>query len=235
MENNIDEFLYIFKEIEKEIIQLSELKDNRVSFSQALNTVYYQKQSPVINYDNYTLLKSAADVRNILSHANDICFPSSNLLLKMKKILNELQNPVSIFDVATKDVYVCSNDDLAIDVMNKMDELSITHVPIVNNDNLVIGVFSRGSIFDALIENLKLNSSLHISDLTLITALGKHHNEAFLFASKNKSIYSVFEYLGNREPKKKHVACIFITSDGSKKTPLLGLVTYSDLFSYFKN
>ena len=76
-EERIDCFLTVFKDLEKELVRISRLKDDYISFSRALNHIYYNRMNPVVSQrDCYDFLKTASDLRNILSHENDVCAPS---------------------------------------------------------------------------------------------------------------------------------------------------------------
>lgn len=229
-----DEFLECFKEIEKIIVRLADKKDDDyVSFSRALNTVYYQKKNAVIcNEENYSFLRSASDLRNILSHENDVCAPSINFLNKTKSILVKLTNENSVYDACTKKIVSCSLTENYLFVMKKMEENGLSHLPILYK-GMVNGVFSRSTIFDYLSDGMKLSDDLVIKDFASVTDFNKHHNETFLFVSKNTSISKVFSYLSKREPHKKNVVCLFVTENGKKDERLLGICTMSDLTSFY--
>ncbi len=54
-----------------------------------------------------------------------------------------LEKPVS--DLMTKDVITCSPADQVIDVMGKMTDRRIRHLPVID-DNTVVGVISIGDV-----------------------------------------------------------------------------------------
>lgn len=236
-EERIASFLETFKELEKVIVEKSQIRDSDyVSFSRALNTCFHQKKNAVLSdYDVYSFLKTASDIRNILSHENDTCVPMESFIQEMKKILDMIENPIDLYDIATKEIHSCKMTDHVDDIIPVMERYGISHLPIVNEKQYVIGVFSRSTLFDFFSEGGTLVSGMKISDFGSLTELGKHHNESFLFAGKRSSIDDVFDYMSKRKPHQKHIACVFVTDNGSKNSKLRGILTLSDLASHYND
>ncbi len=225
-----DEFLTLFKRLEKVLVGIADIRDeDYVSFSRALNKIYYDKLNPIISdYENYSFLRSASDLRNLLSHENDVCLPTEAFIKKTGRILDRLEHPLSIYDICTKNVEFCTMDERLSFVMRQMEERSLSHYPILE-DEKCIGVFSRSTLFDAMEEGIHYSESSHIRDFSGVIGLTEHHNEAFLFVSKNVSADRVFSYLGNRKPHQKNIACIYVTEHGKREERLLGVCTLTDL------
>lgn len=230
-DNRIDRFLYIFKELEKEVISLTDIKsDDYIPFSRALNQIYKDKSSPLISdYDNYSYLRSASDLRNLLSHENDTCVPTEEFIKKGETLLAKLQHPVTVYDIATKDIESCKKEEKVSSVMEKMNQLGLSHFPILDEKGRVNGVFSRSSIFDGILQGIYYQKESLIMDYEAVSLISAHLNESFLFVSKRTTADKVFSYLQNRAPHKKNVACILITENGRKEERLLGICTLSDL------
>ena len=144
-ENKIERFLYLFKELEKEVIALSDIKsDDYVPFSRALNKIYYDKSNPLLSdYDNYSYLRSASDLRNLLSHENDTCIPTDEFIQKGERLLSRLKHPVTVYDISTKEIEYCTMNEKVFSIMKKMNLLGLSHFPILTQEKKVIGVFSR--------------------------------------------------------------------------------------------
>lgn len=230
-ENKIERFLYLFKELEKEVIALSDIKsDDYVPFSRALNKIYYDKSNPLLSdYDNYSYLRSASDLRNLLSHENDTCIPTNEFIQKGERLLSRLKHPVTVYDISTKEIEYCTMDEKVFSIMKKMNLLGLSHFPILNQEKKVIGVFSRSSIFDGILQGIRFDSSSLVSDFEKVTGLSSHLNESFLFVSKTTTAEKVFTFLENRSAHKKNIACLFVTQNGSKDEKLIGICTLADL------
>ena len=234
-EERIDLFLETFKELEKEVVSQSQIRDSDyVSFSRALNTCFHQKKNLILSdYDVYAFLRTASDIRNILSHEFDTCVPTESFIQQMKRVLHNIENPLNLFDIATKEIHSCRKEDPVKDIMEIMERYSISHLPVVNDKMHVVGVFSRSTIFDFFSEGGHPKAEMTIADFGDLIDLDKHHNESFLFAGKRSSIDDVFSYMAKRKPHQKHVACVFVTDNGSQNSKLRGILTLSDLASHY--
>ncbi len=230
-DNRVERFLYLFKELESEVISLTSIKsDDYIPFSRALNQIYKEQSNPILSdYDNYSYLKSASDLRNLLSHENDTCVPTEEFIAKGEKLLSKLQHPVTVYDIATKEIESCSKKDKVSSVMKKMNLLGLSHFPILNEKGIVEGVFSRSTIFDGILQGILYRDDFLIADYDIVSSLSSHLNESFLFVSKRTTADKVFSYLQNRSPHKKNIACILVTESGKKEEKLLGICTLADL------
>ena len=150
--DEINRFLSNFKKLESELVKLSSLDDDYISFYRALSNVYQRKINDVVSdEDNYDILKQASDLRNILSHENNVCIPTSSFNEKFEEIVDAIVNPLTCLDIATlrKDLTFASVDDKITSVCKLMNERGYSNVPVYDNGK-VIGVFSRTTFFDYL-------------------------------------------------------------------------------------
>lgn len=228
----IDAFLTTFKDLERELVQISGLKDEYVSFSRALNQIHYNRLNPVIAIrDNYDFLKTASDVRNILSHVNDAITPNESFLHQFDLIAKSILDPLTCYQVATKDIVSCSYGDSLFRVLSLMEEHSLTHIPILSPDKKVLGIFSRTVFFDYIVENKEviIHDDALISDFKEVTALDNHLNESFLFVARRTSLRKAFNSLVKQKAHDKNVALLLVTENGKKDERLLGVITLTDL------
>lgn len=231
-EERIDAYLTLFKELEKELVRISKLKDDYVSFSRALNHIYYNRLNPVIAVrDNYDFLKTASDLRNILSHENDVCSPTEDFLNEFRTISKAILSPFSCFDVCTKNVD-CGYLSMPIEKAAKeMDEKAITHLPIVDEGGKVVGVFSRSTLFDAFrrTKTLSLDSSYTLKDIREDILLQGHSNEDFFFVPKRMNVLTAFKMILKKKAHDKTVGLLFVTENGKQSEKLLGVISAMDL------
>lgn len=229
----IDSFLSLFRELENELLSLAKIKDDGfVSFSRALNDVYYGRKNPTVCiYDNYDFLKSAADLRNILSHENDVCAPTEAFLERFSSLANSIIHPYSCFSIASKTVYACKDDDSLSQVMDLMREKSLSHIPVTDNKSKVKGVFSRSTLFDYVnqVGSLPDTRLMKIKDFSSLYSLKDHSNEYFVFVSRNEKVDEVFPLLFKNKEHAKNLALIFVTEHGKEDEKLLGIITLSDM------
>ena len=228
------DFLNTFKNLEVELIAMARLNDDYVSFSRALNKVYTNRLNPIVSdADVYEFLKTASDLRNILSHRNNVCVPSEEFVTKFKKIANEIIHPSKCEDVATKgnDLVLCHPGNKVIDIIDAMSKKSLSHIPVLDKGK-IIGVFSRTTFFDYYVQNRRLcvDNDFTIRDFIDYINVNSHSNERYLFVKPNTSLYDVYKELSLRkEPKKKRLSCIFVTSNGKNDGRLIGIITEADM------
>lgn len=230
-----DEFLKEFKELETRLVKISNIKDDFVSFSRALNQIYYKRLNPIVSdYDCYEFLKTAGDLRNILSHKNNVCSPSEEFLSQFHKITNAILNPIKAYDIATKNLSFCRLGDPLKRVLKEMDEKKISHVPVLDDDLRVLGVFSRNSLFDQILcgRSLEHLDELSIRDFKEVIGFENHRNEAFLFVNRYKNAEELLPLMVKRKAHDKTASILFVTQNGSPKERLLGIITLTDLAKF---
>lgn len=232
MAENISElFLDKFKQLEKKLISLANPKNNFMGFSRALDECRYKKIVPILsNNDVYNFLKTAADLRNILSHQSNVCNPSNNFYNKFKMIADEIIDPLEVYDICTKKekiIYAGPNSN-ALKIVNLMIEKHLSHIPVIELGK-VVGVFSNTTFFyDAYSKkNLKVDDTYVIKDYVDLKNYS-NFNETFLFTSRHTKASSLLKYLVKRSPEEKKVSVIFITEHGKQDEELLGLITPVD-------
>ena len=231
-----DLFLTTFRQLESKMISLARISSSgHVAFSKALSEVYYQHLDPIVSdYDNYDFLKTAAELRNILSHENNACYPSTSFLNHFLEITNAILKPLTCLEIATKDIRGCFLFTPLLEALRLMDKYYLSHLPVFYEEGKVIGVFSRSTLFDFLLHHheIKKIEDLKIEDFKEYLPIERHSNETFLFVAKKESVTKVFSSLYNRDSNHKKVALLFVTETGSKQETLLGVIATADLAKY---
>lgn len=232
-EERVETFLNKFKELEHILVgKALKEEDDYVSFSKALNEIYYSKSDPVISdYENYSFLRMASDIRNILSHNVDSLIPTVESIDRLDKILRQIKDPLRAMDVCSKDIVSLSENESLSSAIKKMKNNSLSHLPIMK-DGKVVGVFSRSTVFDYLSSGKNLKADMTMIDFSDVTGLSKHHAESFVFVSKKTRINAIYSYLVKREVHEKNVALVFVTQNGKKEEDIYGIITSTDLLKY---
>lgn len=232
-----EKFLDEFKELEVYIVAKCNLKDEFISFSRALTNIHNQDLDPVIENDmNYEFLKSANDLRNILSHRNDVCVPTEEFYNKFVKLKKRIISPTSAYDIATKNVLSVNYSTTVKEAIDKMISKSLSHLPILI-DGRVVGVFSRSTLFDVYARrgNLKLDHTYTIADFKEFCEIQNHNNESFLFVSRDSTVFELFKKIKKKTKHEKKIVMMFVTENGDIKEKLLGIITDTDLIIGEKN
>ena len=103
-------------------------------------------------------------------------------------------------------------------------------IPIINN-NKIVGVFSKTSIFNLLIDEdiEKLNSGLKFKDILKYISLD---SETYMYCDSKMNVKEMEEIVVAEFRKGKKVSMIFLTSNGKQNGDFIGLFTPFDLMGY---
>lgn len=223
-----DTFLSQFKAFEAFLSRIVG-SEKYTSYSQCLNTIYSKRLISSLNGDDYDFLKSAGELRNIISHHDQICDPSSCFLYKFIRLTDFFMYPVSCKDIATPYSKMMVRNPSATmgDLLMEMKKKSFTHVPIVESDRL-IGVFSMSSFYEnATKGEFAYKPTMKVSEFVI--DLDSHSSEKFLFVDSKMSAIHLIDMFKKTVEHEKRTAVVFVTTDGTKNGRLLGMITQTDL------
>lgn len=237
-ENKIYSFLELFKELELKLVSICNIDDEYVSYSRALNTIHFKHLDPTIDDDkNYTVLKQAGDLRNILSHNNDILIPSDNFLFKFNKIASKILSNKTAYDISNKKIIYVKQNYLVKSILDIFENNKLTHLPIVNDDLICKGVFSRSTFFDYIYlhktEEIDIKN-MYVSSFYEVTKLDSHLNEEFVFVSRYDQIRDLYQRIVNKQSFKKNIGLFIVTEHGSSDEKIIGLITMADFNLNYK-
>ena len=240
-DTNASKFLAAFNELEAYMRHALNLDDHvphtkLVSEMAKKNKIFLKKKEDLISFN---------DLRNAIVHNpkkkefDPIAEPHDNIVKFYVELLNEVTKPpvaLKTIAVCAKDIYTISMDDIALNVIKDMNKYTYTHVPVIEEGNL-IGVFSENTIFSYIASNedVLVEKDAPVREFSNFIPLDKHEREYFEFISKDALIIDIEEKFQKGLKDKKRLATIFITETGSKKEKLLGLVTAWDLAGYDNN
>lgn len=230
----IETFLSAFKELESYFEKIENVGNSYISFSKMLNDIYYGRKNPVVaNIDNYNFLKSSIEIRNILSHENDICSPTDKFLEKFLLLKEKIVHPLTVYAISSKNIKSLRMDSSLKEAIDLMDALSLSHLPILDDKGLVIAIFSRMSLFDYIKDKGEINlDSLKMEDFIPYIYLDRHSNERFLFVKRNDSVEKLFPMLFKNKEHEKNIGLLLVTENGKENEKLLGVITLTDIAKY---
>lgn len=228
--NSVEVFLDLYRTLEED---LKEFYSGR----------RLKSSSPVYEYMNeegkkyYDELDVCREVRNLLSHHSYFSgetpiVPSDGLIEALRKIIYELENPVTAGVIATpaKDLVTAMADDRVTEVLRKMDERGFSHVPVVNGGHIT-GVFSIGAMFEFMKkrEGVVINDDLRVSDLADHLPVGAHKTEQYLFCKASARLDEIARLFRSTGPKQRRVAAIFVVKGEERTSSLVGMITPWDV------
>lgn len=227
-----ERFLKTFKVLEDRMVSLSQLKGDYVSYARALEKVHWAAYDPLVARDDiFQFLKTAGELRNLLSHENDVAVPEEAFVVRFEKIAQEILNPSKAIDIATtgERLFYCSPLTQVSSLVKRMEEKHLSHVPLLVNGQ-VKAVFSSKTFFYYYREHGTLNVEKDACVADFIDLNDAHALlEEYAFIARDADARSLKDRFAKKNEKEKRLAVLFVTQHGKKDEPLLGIITETDL------
>lgn len=201
-------------------------KGTNKSFSDVLE----EKKIKIIQ-EEYSFLKSCKNIRNILSHNNQtsLIIPTEDLINRVEKIINILKK--TVFDISIKEIYTKKMSDNLLLTLKDMREKIFTHVPILDDDENIVGVLSESSVFNYIAKETEIVLELgllKISDISSELSL-ERENESFIFVPRKMKVVELKNKFSAKFLDKERLGAVFITENGKSTEKLLGIITSWDI------
>jgi CBS domain-containing protein len=187
---------------------------------------------------NFDALKKFAEFRNIDAHSNHMApyfaQPHEDIVSLIEKIADEIDPKIKAFACAIKldQIFGAQLTDNAKAIIKHMIAEVFTHVPILDENGILTGVFSESSVFNYFGSHneIILDDTIAISEFEDFVHIGGRPNEMFSFVSRQELLVSVKEQFVTE--RQKRLGAIFITENGSPAEKLLGLLTPWDVLPH---
>lgn len=228
---NAELFIEKYKLLEKTIKNMLSLENYESALIKLQGLPQFRHLKDDLNY--------LREIRNLLQHSPTLkgeypIEPNYKLIHKIDEIISYIDKPPLAYDKCIKINNVCCAKwgDLIFPFMQKMQEQTYTHIPILK-DGIVEGVFSENTLFGALIEDelvYEKNKTIFSDELIKkYSFIDSHVSESFQFVPKNIYLEDVKEMFNKSFGKRERLSMIFITEKGSPKEKLLGILTPWDI------
>lgn len=205
------------------------VKDEEGAFYILSNQKEYKKFEKDIN-----LIRK---IRNFLSHgeckiegkvAIEI---NENIIEKLKEIISLLENPPLVTSRYISEMFVVDLEEKLEKLIKTMNEKKISHVPVLDKDKKLVGVFSENTIFSKLSDDeiIEIGKEYQVKDYVKYIKLENHSSEYFDFIKRNEELTSAQNLFNKSIKKDKKLVMLFVTENGKKTEKILGILTPWDL------
>lgn len=237
MKNLINEFKNLYTELETEVRK----KDPEFGHHKKLGLNNIEKSSLFSSKKEKIFIEACKEMRNILQHekaqfkgeAVDYFAPTEEIIEILRNIIERIKNPelVKEISIPLNKIYSKKLDDFISPAMKEMSEKIYTHIPILDDNNVVIGVFSENTIFSYLLDEkiIEISEKMTFKNLEKYLDVDKHLSEIFKFVKRNTTIIEAKKIFENELNENKKIGMVFITERGKKDEPILGIFTPWDL------
>ena len=234
MNNPTESFIRIYEGIFNEVNRRSgEPDSHRFELASA-------RQRDAVVRRNYDLLNYVRNVRHTLAHPKHDSEGSAvqvtqAFLEEVQTLLLRLKNPprAKSIGVRRKKIKTASKTDSLGDLADEMKQNGFSHVPILEENDVVIGVFNEAAVFDYIwVENESIvGRQMQISDILEHCSLDAGHTEKFRFVKPATTIDRLVEMFRALESPSSRLGAVFVTASGKKSEALQRLITPWDVLA----
>lgn len=232
-------FLELFKRLE---INTIKIYDNEIGYEMNKKPTFHNaiqelKEKGIYPYNKYSDdFDYCSKIRNLFSHRPiNIIIVSEYAYKLLERLNNMVENPLRAIDICiTKNnIYSKSLKDNIKDTIKVMREKTYTHIPIVEN-NKIVGVFCEKTLFDYI-------SKEEISSLDLINDFNDikqylniaNYSTTIKIIKRDLKIDKIIKMFKESFEMSENLECLFITTDGTTKGDIVGLITIWDILNKY--
>ena len=195
----------------------------------------FLKQMRVEGVD-FTRIMALRNVRNALTHnpmLNGVPLVAINVgvipfIDETIALIKHLPTAANIIIPRSK-VYSCARTDTIHDVVDTMLTKVFSHVPVLDPDDKLIGVFSESTMLEMSKAGITDDGTVTMKDVERFLDVEKHTAEVFRFVPKNDSIAHLRYLCAEALEKHERIGMFFVTQNGKKDESLLGILTVWDI------
>ena len=229
-----EKFLKLYNDLDKHL-RLKHF-NNHPSYTSYVKKIFYiknHKLNPIIeNNYNFDLLKKAGDIRNIISHNNDVIIPSDSFLEQFETLVNEITKPKKVYQIMTKSSDLQTEDlnDKIVEAIQLIKNKGYSSIPIISNKKIV-GIFTEKTLFDYLtIEgNNDINKLMTIESIKSAIDLDNKPRKYFKYIPRDLTIYEAYEIFSEDFKDTRELILLLVTHSGKETEKILGIVALRDL------
>lgn len=236
--NNTDKFLSLYNELDA-LLRDYYHEPNRSSsvITRLINDLNKSSSSDLIA--TAKKLNMIRVLRNNIIHELDL---NRDQLIDIKpdtiefleEVVSFVAHPTIASEFCTplnKIFFVREDDDRTVtNLISIMRNRGFTQVPVLNKDNVLVGVFSPNALFNFLYNNPHCSlESLNFQEVKSCLPLLNHFSETYAYVSKDSSYSEISEFFLASYKENKKTAMVFVTKTGRKDEPLMGVIVLKDI------
>ena len=232
--NREEHFLDLFKKLEQYLrINYSDRDYSYTGFITKLYQIKKSKETFIINNNrNFEIIKLAAQIRNIVSHNNDILIPSEKFTKDFEEIVNKITKPLTVRQIMTRydELKTCGLKTTIGDVVEMLNKSGFSTIPVIEGEDL-IGLFTEKSLYDylSLKSVKKIDKAMKIEEMIEAIDLNNHPRKYFEFVDINRNIYDAYQIFNRDIKQRREMLLLLVTHNGIPGEHLLGIVALRDL------
>lgn len=239
MDNN-DLFIKLYNQLDNLLGRYYKMRDRNTSLIMRYSTDL-MRSAYKQTYERGRKLNLIRIIRNLMVHdldmnADGLVIITPDLIEFLKREIDILSHPQTAYDICSKisSVFSVSPFDSVHDKLQIMIKRGNMQVPVLDDNNRVVGVFSPNTLLLYLSEHPGYQPDLKISQLQDYVSLSHHISEYYEFVEKDMPSEQVADLFDQYYKKGKKLVMVFVTEHGRQTESLLGLITPYDVVNLEK-
>lgn len=187
---------------------------------------------------NWQLLDRARGVLAVLCGMSFIvrrADPSDDLLVGLDRVLSGLQGAPLARDlgIARADLFVANLNGPIGEVLDDMRQRRVSLAPILGEGEVLVGVFSERTLFDARVAHCRSAASVRqpLSALAEFCRIDGPRAERFAFIGPEAGIEAARRLFAEDLENERRVAALFVTEDAAPSSPVRRMIRPRDVLS----
>lgn len=228
MDNNV-EFISLYQKLEMYLNAKYPFAESPIKeYIHAL-----EKSLVISDVETSSTLDFLRTLRNNIVHrdVSSYVLVTDEALKFLRSIIDKFENPSYAENVMVdiKKVYYVYLSDNTLDVLDEIYKNSYDLLPLLDEEDKVIGVFSLEVILKSIYQNKNgiITKESTLNDFKDLMGLNDQQKVSFDFVSRKDSLDTIIEKFNKKNNKK--VKMLFVTKNGLTKEPLLGIITPHDI------
>lgn len=177
------------------------------------------------------------EVRNLIQHKDvevkgkEAIYVDEVLMDALREIIRIVQHPETVGDVCTRDLVTAELSTPVKKVMDRMLDSSFSHIPVLDEQGKLLGIFSENTIFTRVAkEGLgALTESDCVRDFEPYLDIRDHVRDSFAFIAEGVATEQAVEQFKHRDKQGRRLAMLVVTRHGDPSEKVLGVLTPYDV------
>jgi hypothetical protein len=235
MANLNEEFLQIFEAIKRTVNRIADREDSQdFELSAATGTSYLVR-------NRNAELRYIRDIRNAIGHPQHSSktpafVVTEGFLASCRGVLHGISKAARASDLGIKktDLYFANWDTLIHPLITIMREQRFSHIPILDEEGVLMGVFNESAILDYLVASgmaSLIEPDQNLADIRDHCCLGADHTETFRFVDHKATEDDVADIFLTVEGRFTRVGAVFVTPGAAPNQPIQRMITAWDVLS----
>jgi predicted transcriptional regulator len=216
-------FIDLFTEIEQKLKEICG-DTYHSNFTELLRKA--RNLSPILQrYAND--LREYAQLRNAIIHTRRenfvIAEPHNDVIAELRHIRNLLYNPPKVSKVMKEKPFIATPKTLFLDMLETFASKGFMRCPVIDNGKVICLITAK------TMARWIITKPMNLQNATIDDFIKYTDASDFIIVSENTDIVSIIGQFKNSLKKGNYLQAVLITSNGLPNSPLIGILTPSDL------